>query len=347
MGTFDESFLEVPISRNGKINYILTAERIGDRVFFKIKNEKNSNDFFNLLVFKERNQLKGKIISGNENEAFSKSNCYTVQVTWTWTSETTGQVLQVDTFNETRCKPSGPVLTEPTTPGDCLEENCTGGGTGGGGYPYTPEQKDPCETTKELLQNNDVKNVVTNLKEHMASGQGGEKGWRLNKTGAPSQTTQNSAHRVSFGDPSTMNGGYHNHTGTGVNIFSATDISTLIEIVRYQSIGSTGNGYMGVVAPNGIHYVIYFNGSHADLPISGSYSDAQLKYFDNMQWKDYLEIVHDNNLSTSQKLESIFFSTLDRMGLKDKLILQRIEDNKVLTIAQNSQGHLGSSPCHN
>lgn len=345
MGTFDESFLKVPIAKDGKIKFVLTAERSGNKVYFRIKNEKNSNDFFNVLVFKDRKYLKGnEVIS-------SKSNCYSVTATWTWTDETTGEVLQIDTFTETYCPRPGPVIPDPVNPTDCLEENCTGGGSGGGdgGYPYPqqPDQKDPCETTKELMQNADVKNVVENLKEHMTSGQGGEKGWRLNKTGAPSQTTQNSDHSVNFGDPSTMNGGYHNHTGTGVNIFSATDIYSLTEIVRYQAVGSTDNSYMGVVAPNGIHYVIYFNGSHMDLPVSGTFNQKQLKDLDDEQWNDYLSIILNDNLSANQKLERVFFSTLDKMGLKDKIILQRIEDNKVLTINQNAQGHLGSSPCNN
>lgn len=352
MGTFDESFLEVPIIKNGKINFVLTAERKADKVYFKIKNEKNSNDFFDILVFNNRKQLKGEIMDSNTNEISSKSSfCITVKVTVTWTNETTGEVLRVDEYYKTRCRSTGPGgITEPVTPTDCLEEDCTGGGSGGGGgypYPQQPEEKDPCETTKDLMQNADVKNVVKNLKEHMTSGQGGEKGWRLNKTGAPSQTTKNSDHSVNFGDPSTMNGGYHNHTGTGVNIFSATDIYTLTEIVRYQALGSTDNGYMGVVAPNGIHYVIYFNGSHTDLPVHGSYSQAQLIDWDKKQWNDYVSIILNNNLSANQKLERVFFSTLDRMGLKDKIILQRIEDNKVLNISQNSEGQLGSSPCNN
>jgi hypothetical protein len=217
---------------------------------------------------------------------------------------------------------------------------------------YLDPKDDPCNKTKSLMDDVTVQLKVKDLKEHIAKGaRGGEKGWKFNKDGSPpTQTTENTDHRVNFGDPSTMNGGYHNHTGTGVNIFSSDDISTLIEIARYQSIGNTGNAYMGVVAPGGIHYVMYFDGSHGDLPAYGSYTVEQKKDWNDQQWETYINTISNDKLSNNQKLEKIFSLTLKSMGLQNKVILQRIEESKdgvkVSTIHQNSDGTTPPIPCN-
>ncbi|MEJ5103520.1 hypothetical protein [Chryseobacterium sp. MYb328] len=219
---------------------------------------------------------------------------------------------------------------------------------------YLNPEDDPCKKTKKLQDDIAVQLKVKDLKNHIAKEgtRGGEKGWKFNKDGSPpTETTENNDHSVNFGDPSTMNGGYHSHPGTGVNIFSSDDIYTLIEIARYQSIGNTGNAYMGLVAPGGIHYVMYFDGSHGDLPAYGSYSEEQLKNWNDQQWDDYVESILNNNFSTYEKLEILLFSTLNKMGVKNKVILQRIEEKaggvEVSTINQNSDGTIKPSPCKN
>lgn len=45
MGGFDESYLEVPVIKNGKVSFVLVVEREGNRVHFRRKEEKRSNDF--------------------------------------------------------------------------------------------------------------------------------------------------------------------------------------------------------------------------------------------------------------------------------------------------------------
>lgn len=215
---------------------------------------------------------------------------------------------------------------------------------------YLDPKDDPCNKTKDLLDNVAVQLKVQDLKNHLANG--GERGWKFNKDGSPpTQTTENSSHSVNFGDPSTINGGYHNHSGTGVNIFSSDDISTLIEMARYQSIGNTGDAYMGLVAPGGIHYVMYFDGSHGDLPAFGSYTHQEKEDWNKGQWKDYLKSISDYSITMNEKLEQIFFSTLESMRLNNKIILQRIEEReqgvKVFTVKQNSDGTIAPSPCNN
>lgn len=224
-------------------------------------------------------------------------------------------------------------------------------GCGGGGT--LPEIDDPCKKTKKMLNSQKIKTITDDLKNHMASGTG-EKGWRDNKVGNPTQTTQNSGHSVNFGDPSTMNGGYHNHTGTKVDIFSATDIDVLLEVVRYQSIGNAGNAYMGLIAPNGIHYVIYFSGNHNDLPQNAYTSEEKenweleqiLQTFALIKKPEFKEIINGKAVLNSKGLEQIFFNTLQKMGLYNKIILQKIENSQVLTISLNADGSTFKIPCN-
>lgn len=232
--------------------------------------------------------------------------------------------------------------------------NCGGPPRGGGGVPPTP--KDPCEKTKGMLDSQKNKDITNDLKNHMESGARGEKGWRDNKTGTPTPTTQNGDHSVNFGDPSTMNGGYHNHTGTTVDMFSATDIDTFLDIVRYQNVGNTGNAYFGMVAPNSIHYIMYFNGSHTDLPPAGDYSEVDIAVWNLYIIKNAWNILNRDTSGTycniltntlnSKGLEKIFFDTVKKMGLTNKITLQKVEpDNKASTVNQNPDGTITNIPC--
>ncbi|AZA77814.1 hypothetical protein EG347_09935 [Chryseobacterium sp. G0186] len=241
-------------------------------------------------------------------------------------------------------------------PGNGGHDMDGGPGDYGGGGTGTPNQPatNPCEQTKKMIQDSKVQDIVKDLKDHLNSGTGGEKGWRDNKTGNPTPTTQNSAHSVNFGDPSTMNGGYHNHTGTGVNIFSSTDISTLIEIARYQSLGNAGNGYMGLVAPGGIHYVIQFNGNHSGMPVNpftaierDGWNTAQAYWKDNLRiFQKAIYATADGKSLNSKGLEKIFFDTLKEMNLENKIILLKVDANgKVSTINLQSNGVPIEVPC--
>ncbi|MDQ0780206.1 hypothetical protein [Chryseobacterium sp. W4I1] len=237
---------------------------------------------------------------------------------------------------------------------NCFDPSVGSGGGGGSNTPTPEAPQNPCEKTKALLENQEVNDVVADLKNHMASGIGGEKGWKLNKNGPPTQTTENGPHSVVIGDPSLLNGAYHNHTGTKVDIFSATDVDTLLEIARYQNIGNTGNAFSGMVAPNGIHYVIHFNGRHSDLPASGAFSEVDLEVLKISQYRNQIKLLSDTsgiycNSQTgklnSKGLEKLFMNTLKAMGLENKIILQRIDDDGIKTIKQNIDGTLNPVPC--
>jgi len=349
-GNFNETYALIPIIKDNKVVLLMEAVRTGNRVFFYEKDNKDLIEFFNLALYS--NVIKYDEEINAKANAVSKISAFVCTTRW----------LTIGCFdNEPNCVPYTKAVTNcefqgggiPPKTFDPIGMDGGGGGNNGYEYPEIPEEEDPCAKTKNLLENQDVENIVNDLKNHLSSGEGGEKGWRLNKSGPPTETTQNSGHSVNFGDPSTMNGGYHNHTGTGVNMFSATDIATLIEIVRYQSIGEVGNGYMGIIAPNGIHYVIYFNGTHEDIP-AYPFTPKDKEDWNTLQayWVDTLPAFQANlyssdsgNTISSRGLEKLFFNTLDKMGLSNKITLQKVENNSVSTINLESNGVPQSNPC--
>ena len=216
--------------------------------------------------------------------------------------------------------------------------DCSNGGSGG---VIIPSITDPCTKTKSQLGTASVKEVIQNLKTHISSGAGGEKGYGIKKNGTASPTTENSDHSVNFGDPSLLTGGYHNHTGTKVDIFSAKDISTLIEIARYNGSSNPTNAFMGLIAPNGIHYLIRFNGLQTDLPPFNSFSDVQKEIWnieqaiqknDLLSENQFTQTINGKKILNFKGLEKILFDTLEKMGLKDKVVVQKMDDNNNVSI---------------
>ncbi|SEH27407.1 hypothetical protein [Chryseobacterium culicis] len=355
----EESFLEVPVIKDGKVNFTLVVKREEDKVFFKIDPNEKSKKFFDLLVFKNRENLSGTF-KENSGTAQSKNSCVTIYKTVTWTDTVTGAVLQVDHFVEMHCSPAGPYL-------ECMDmspdSQCGGGsggdggsgGGGGGGYQY-PDAHDntPCIRTQNRLLQPTSQLKINELKQQ--STLGGEKGVKFMLDGTPSPTITGGKHSVNFGDKTGYAGGYHNHTPTGIPMFSPADIDQLLGFARAQptSTNTPGNAYLGVVAPNGMHYVMNFNGTYQDALTN--FSQEELNKFT----KKYIEI--ESNLTDFGKngntyinsdgtinnlgVEILFFETLKKMGLSGKIILQRIElDNTIQNIEINTNNQLITTSC--
>ncbi|MCY1661422.1 hypothetical protein [Chryseobacterium sp. SL1] len=352
MGTMDESFLIVPVADGTTVITCLQVPRNGNYVRFLYDNDREHIKFFqNYLLSEKREPVKQEPYSNPAGKGLAECKVTAVSM-WYPADEYGSNAGYWETNYIITCPPE-------QTDGDGNESgpgDTTYPYPGGGGNPNPQNPKTPCEKTKNLLTKPDVQAVVSNLKNHLSSGAGGEKGWKFNKVGNPTETSNNSEHSVTVGDPSLINGTYHNHTGTKVDIFSATDIATLIEIARYQSIGNAGNAFSGLVAPNGIHYVIYFNGSHADLPPSGSYSETDIKVWEikMLRMKDNLlndsnfyNMINGTKVLNEKGLEQIFFSVLQKMGLQDKIVLQKIDNltNKILNIEQSSDGTIITASC--
>ncbi len=234
-----------------------------------------------------------------------------------------------------------PVFNYPMPPsGGCgTYHNCGGGG--GTTSPVIPPQQTPCQKIKETLAKPQVQAKINELKAQSTAG--GEKGVKFKADGTPSATIPGGAHSVNFGDKTGYAGAYHNHTPTGIPILSPPDIDQLLGFARAQPTSNpanVNNAFMGMVAPNGMHYVIWFNGTYQDTITN--FSQDQLDGFD----EDYSELASDlttpllygqtyrnsDGSINSLGVEKLFFTTLKKMGLEGKVNLQRIESDGIVKV---------------
>lgn len=359
----EENLLEVPVIRNGKVNFTLVVEREGDRIYFRRDSDAKSRRFFDILVFKDRKTLSGTIRE-NLKSTQAKSTCVTIEKTVTWTDTQTGVILQVDHFSEMHCTPSGPKLPCEAieigvscggTGGGGSGSGGTGGGSGGDGYPY-PDAHDntPCVKTQNRLLQPSTQSKIAELRQQ--SSLGGEKGVKFMLDGTPSATITGGKHSVNFGDKTGYAGGYHNHTPTGIPMFSPPDIDQLLGFARAQptSTDTPGNAYLGMVAPNGMHYVMNFSGTYQDALTNFSQEDLDkiTKKYIEMEsnltdlGKNGNTYINPDGTINNLGVEVLFFETLKIMGLSGKVNLQRIElDNSIQNIEINASNQLVTRSC--
>ncbi|WP_261510374.1 hypothetical protein [Chryseobacterium paludis] len=218
---------------------------------------------------------------------------------------------------------------------NCIDPNSGGGGGGEGSY------ENPCDKAKERLVNPKIQAKINELKNQ--STQGGEKGVMFKADGTPSPTISGGAHSVNFGDKTGYQGGYHNHTPTGIPMLSPPDIDQLLQFALAQGNGNptnASNAYLGMVAPNGMHYVILFNGTYNDALVTFSQQDLD----DHVT--RYQTRYGMFKPSTSEGYEKLFFKSLNDMGLNGKVTLQRIEsDGTIKTVTKNDNGTTTAIPC--
>lgn len=226
--------------------------------------------------------------------------------------------------------------------------NCGGPPRGGGGVP--PKPKDPCEKTKNLINNSKTKPAIDALKNKTTAD--GENGYKIKADGTPSDMIPGGDHSVDFGDKTGYQGGYHNHT-SGIPMFSPKDIDQLLQFALAQgNYGVSSNAYLGMVAPNGVHYVITFNGSYNDALVT--FTEQQL---DNLKtfYRDINELLATNSLYSNdlynlnnKGLEKLFFEIIKEMKLDNKVNLQRVEKNETIqNIKLDGSNQPIELPCSN
>lgn len=350
MGTYDEKFLEVPIIKNSKVNFILLVYRDGDRIFFKRKDEEDSKKFFQILVFTDRkkNKVLGRI-PGFEGSV-SKSFCYTVETTVTWTNED-GTPGPTYSSSEMHC-----VNTGPTLPCQALdtESNCggTSGSTGSGnsgsgstGYPYPQIQQTPCEKTRNIVNNPQVKDSLNSLRNYAQNAsKKTERGFQQLKSGSLIAGSVNGDSQMYFGIGSSSQGTVHTHQPGTIGIFAPQDIVTFLHIVREQNANELGNAYSGTVSSDGT-YFINFTGTTSDLPAAMTEAQEAI-YVNNLvtDYKDYCKLLLQaegkkiNDLPSNQSLEKLFNYLLNNMGLNGKITLIKEQDGNTFTIEFNPDG---------
>ncbi len=213
---------------------------------------------------------------------------------------------------------------------------CDNPDPGGGGPADNPfEPQNPCEKAKAIVNNPKIANQLQELKNQ--SQVGGEKGFKVGKDGAPSSIINGGPHNVNFGDKMGYAGGYHNHTPTGISMFSPQDIDELLSFARQPDNLSTA--FMGMVATNGNHYVITFTGDYNDALKTFSQEQIDL-FYENMQTRNSLYRSSDS----TDGLEKLFAKTLKEMGLLGKIQLQKAEANgEIKSININADGTLSPS----
>lgn len=235
----------------------------------------------------------------------------------------------------------------------------------GGGDTDLPSLEDPCEKTKAILNNPDVQNKLDSLKNKSLSK--GEIGFKTKKDGTVTGIISGGKHEVNLGVKVGYQGGYHNHTPTGIPMHSPPDIdNNLLAFARAQPTGEHKNAYFGMIVKkvcssctSGFkiyHYIIRFDGTHSDaltsfsqLDLDNFNIDYQNREFDmtnptGTYGTNYIDSI---GKITVQGLEKLFFDTLKAMNLTNKILLQRIEeDGTINNITINSAGtHTTATPC--
>lgn len=238
-------------------------------------------------------------------------------------------------------------------------------GCGGGGNTDIPDLDDPCEKTKTLLNNPEVQTKLDSLKKKSLTK--GEIGFKVKKDGTVTGIISGGKHEVDLGVKAGYQGGYHNHTPSGIPMHSPPDIdNNLLTFARAQPAGEHKNAYFGMIVkktcsgcPSGFktyHYIIRFDGTYDDALTSFSQLDLDNFNSDYQKLESAMTDIYgpygstyidSTGKITNEGLEVLFFNTVKKMGLTNKIILQRIEDNGIVNnINLNPDGlHTTPIPC--
>jgi len=226
-----------------------------------------------------------------------------------------------------------PTFTANRAPANTCDQNHN---TNGGVVITT--QQDLCTKSKALLANTNIDASITQLKNNAINGTG-EMGFKATKAGIPSPMINGGTHSLDFGYKTGYAGGYHNHTKKGIPMHSPPDIDQLLGFARAQ--GNQGNlteAFVGMVAPNGMHYIIRFTGTYQDALTNFSQEQLDKLEDDYRDREDQLTSTILNGFSyinsdgsiNNKGVEKLLLDTLKKMGLSGKINLQRIENTGII-----------------
>lgn len=245
-----------------------------------------------------------------------------------------------------------------------------GGGSGGGsnggsesasnpndGVLITPSggnvKNNPCTKTKALLQKPEVQANIQELKiQSTVTGDSAKEiGFKIGVDGIPSAIIQGGKANVklnpSVGDLS----GYHNHPPDGIKIHSTEDIIGVMSFAIYNP-DNYKDSFLGMIGStvcstcNGgyyyYHYLIRYTGSYAEIHTllnltNWDHETLGDEYRQRQRELRTTPAYTDNQLETisNKGLEKLFFETLKKMGLENKISLQRVDDNGTNQIVNN------------
>lgn len=342
--------LAYPIIKDGSVNAVLVG----------LVNPKR--DWVNFIVLKNNSPEVQSIISNFQNVYNSSSIASRGKQ-----PEQTEEILPViiNVYGDI----TGPVnhYYQPY-----VDYGSNGGGMSGGSETYggdsgsqtqnPQDPKNPCEKSKNILSKADVQAKITELKKQ--SKLGGEVGVKMKADGTTSGIISGGGHEVELGDTAGYQGGYHNHTPTGIKMLSPPDIVKMLDFSMAQPNGNIADGFMGMfgsekcsTCPDGyryFNYMINFSGTAQELAgflYNTTWDLVELKRTYREKEKELSNDSAFTNLSNGELnnkgLEKLFFDTLKNMGMEGKVNLQKIEDNgTVENITLNSTGSSTvSTPC--
>mgnify|MGYP003582946260 CR=1 FL=1 len=365
-GQFGERFALIPVVKENKVVLILEAIRKGKKLYFYEKTDENYLQFFNYLLFSPTSGYK----ETNSRQSTTAKLTYTC-TTKTFIVECTDAMPNCTplTSTLTNCELTG---TGPSTPKASLEEPPMGGGGGSGddGYEYPePPVETPCEKTKQFFKDSQTKSKINEL--YAKSKIGGEKAFMTSADGTASSIIEGNEHSVELGDMTGFIGYSHNHTPSGIKMFSSNDIYTLFKLIANQPSGTPVNTAFGtMVAAQGqcmsgcpdnylyFSYTMSYNGTldEAQAIRDRNYTEDDLKKLGDRyskfeaSIKDKSEYASQNgNFMNFKGLEKIFYKALDNMGIdKTKMILQRVDkDGNVTNISLDAEGKTQETQCPN
>ncbi|WET47659.1 hypothetical protein PYS58_13835 [Chryseobacterium indologenes] len=327
----DERWIIYPMIKNGQVSGLMAGILRNEETEVEFRKLESGNVYYDeVLTIFSMAYIKNKLKSGLN----SKGGC----------GFDSNDACDIGNIDISPPKGGGPKGGGPksgcTGLNNCINPNLGGGESGGGPGGTGSSYVEPCDKTKNLLNNAKTKPAIDALKTK--STQGGENGYKIKADGTPSSEIPGGDHSVNFGDKTGYAGGYHNHTPTGIPMLSPPDIDQLLQFALAQgNYGNPTNAFIGMVAPNGMHYIVWFNGGYNDalLTFSQQELDAFTKKFET---RNYLF----NSSSSAEGLEKLLFKTLSDMKISDKVIIQRIEPNGTAkTINKNIDGTISAVPC--
>ncbi|AZA60890.1 hypothetical protein [Chryseobacterium indoltheticum] len=190
----------------------------------------------------------------------------------------------------------------------------------------------------------------------------GESAVEINNDGTTSDIIPGGDHEVKLGSSAGKKGAYHNHTPTGVKMFSPADILSMLTYSLTQPIGNLSNGFLGMVGtekcgtcPDGYkyhNYIIRFSGNSQELEDylfkTNWDEDALDEYYGDRvrEMKNNSLNINEYGRLNNNGLQKLFFDTLKSMKMEGKVTLQKIEDNGLVqNIVLDNAGNPSPIPC--
>ena len=208
------------------------------------------------------------------------------------------------------------------------------------------ELKDPCSTLKSKIATVRGREIIKDLEAKAKIPGSNEYAYRQDKDGNMTMY-EGERDNVSIPIDNNMEGVYHDHQSEGVAMLSVRDIRMMLIIARMQSDGNIGNAFVGMISTYG-NYFINFNGTKADIPVitEGQMINDLIKFYDEDYTAMQVRLPKGANELPPKQLEKLFFNTIEKMGLKDKVNLFKEKDGSTSQVKQDANGEpVPSNPC--